>query len=947
VQDDPFLLPRQAGAAQEARCFTWSLRRVRLPGDEGWGILGTAWETTERRAAEAAAKESAERLGLALESADAGTWEWDLRTNANTWSDGMWRLHGLAPEGRQASYDLWRAVILEADCDRAVRAVQNAAKLGVDIHLQYRVRAPDGSDRWIASLARAVRDESSRPIRYVGIALDVTARHLAEEAQRAVEREKLAQEGEARVRALVGNMRDAVFTVDLAGRITLWAGAAERMFGFTEMEALGRRPEDLLQAEAPLGDLESYRNRLAAGERTRIWLRFRPWHGETIDADVVVEPLLEGGKVTSFLGVARDITALKDAERELKASEEQLSLVLSGSADGFWDWRPGEHRVSCSARMNEILGRPPVAKDLPDDEWSTWVHPDDRDRARSETEGMFAGTQERGESEFRVRTEDGTWKWVRSRGRVAARDASGRPTRIAGTLSDVHLRREAEEERARSEAKYRGLYESIADGFVLVDPGGPILEFNETYRRMLGYEAAELRRMTYPELTPEAWHAFEARIVEEQILPRGYSDVYEKEYRRKDGSVFPVELRTFALRDPERGLTFWAIVRDITERKRARDALRASEARFHAMADLAPIGIYQSDAAGQNVYLNAAGQEIVGMSLEKALGGGWRDAVHPADRERVAREWTEAVRAGKSFRSEYRYQKPSGAITWARSFASPIEDEAGILTGHIGVIVDVTEERALQAQIGVGSRLAAMGTLVGGIAHEINNPLAGTLANEGFALEELREIRGSLRRGEPLRPEAVVDQLDEIVDALEGAQTGAQRVAKIVRDLVTLSRPEEKRGRVSLSEVAEHAMRWVSEGPATASVKVERAEAPDVLAAAGQLEQVVATLVANAALASVPGRPGRITVRIGAGEAGGARIEVEDDGEGMTPEVLARVFDPFFTTRPVGSGMGLGLSVAHAIVTAHGGTITVQSAPGKGSTFRVELPALVEAPAAH
>ena len=142
-----------------------------------------------------------------------------------------------------------------------------------------------------------------------------------------------------------------------------------------------------------------------------------------------------------------------------------------------------------------------------------------------------------------------------------------------------------------------------------------------------------------------------------------------------------------------------------------------------------------------------------------------------------------------------------------------------------------------------------------------------------------------------------------------------------------------------LAEVVHGALRWLpSTVGASADVRVERSESPEVLGSSQQLEQVVAHLVENAALSIPAGRRGTVVVRVGSTSGARAFVEVRDDGKGMEPEVLRRVFDPFFTTQAVGQGMGLGLSIAHAIVTAHGGTIEAASTPGAGSTFRVELP---------
>ena len=811
--DQRLLLPRIPGGPAEERFFSWTLRRVRLPGDEGFGILGTFQETTERRTVEATARETAEWLNLALESSDAGTWEWDLRTNANTWSDGMWRLHGLEPQGSASSYEVWHSSIHEDDRSRTEWAAQNAARLGVDVHLQYRVRTPDGGERWLASRGKPVQDASGRTVRYRGTIFDVTARHRAEEARKAMDREKLARESEARIRAFVSSVPDASFAFfDPDLRYVFASGTSLARPGLTPAELEG---QTLSEASPP-----------------------------------EVAGALEGPLRSAFEGTSSD-----------------LDLTVGDRV----------HRLRIA----------PV------------------------------------------------------------RDAEGRIDRVALVSVDVTSRHEAEAALQRSEGKYRGLNESLADGFVLVDPTGPILEFNEAFRAMLGYSAEELSAMTYLQLTPEVWHPFEARIVEEQVLPRGHSDVYEKEYRRKDGTVFPVELRTFSLRDPGRGLLFWAIVRDISTRRSNDLALRASEARFRAIADMAPIGICEMEPSGAIRYLNAAGRKIVGASPEEVPAFAWFDAVHAKDRDRVARSWAAAVSSRSPFAAELRFQKAGGAVTRARCLASPLDDEHQEAARYIGVFVDVTTERALQAQVSVSARHAALGTLVGGIAHEMNNPLAATLANAGFAIEELRDLRGDLRGEKPPASGAVAVRVDDVVEALEGAQEAAQRVAGIIRQLVILARPEARRARVSVAEVVEHAIDWVSpEVLDGAQVDFERAPAPDVQAAAGQLEQVVASLIANAAQAMPPGRAGRIRLRVGSGEGGGARIEVSDDGEGMSPEVLDRIFDPFFTTRRVGNGMGLGLAVAHAIVTAHGGSIAASSEPGKGSTFRVELPPSVAAPAA-
>ncbi len=243
---------------------------------------------------------------------------------------------------------------------------------------------------------------------------------------------------------------------------------------------------------------------------------------------------------------------------------------------------------------------------------------------------------------------------------------------------------------------------------------------------------------------------------------------------------------------------------------------------------------------------------------------------------------------------------------------------------------------AAEARPQVASCLAALGSLVAGVSHEINNPLAGVVACQGVALEALLDLRGAILAGSA-DPQAQARSVDAIVDALHDAQEGAQRIARVVRDLAAFGRSDPGRVPVRLEDEARAAVAWLHPAGAV-DVRIEAEPVPEVLAVPGQVLQVIANLLDNAIRAIPAGRPGRVVVRVGPGGRGAARIEVEDDGVGMPPWTLGRVFDPFFTTRAAGEGRGLGLALCHAVVAAHGGTIAAESAEGKGSTFRVEFP---------
>jgi PAS domain S-box-containing protein len=557
---------------------------------------------------------------------------------------------------------------------------------------------------------------------------------------------------------------------------------------------------------------------LQGGERAVHRLTLVRGGGATFDAEVVGER--RSGSDGDRVGIViTDVSEFARIERELRQADAALRerefrfrtmangapvLIWMAGTDKLCNWFNEPWLAFTGRTMSQEMGNG----------WAEGVHPDDLKRCQDVYVGHF-DRREPFSMEYRLRRHDGAYRWIVDNGKPMV-DPNGNFTGYVGSCIDIDDARRAGEAVAASEAKYRGLFDSLMDGFVVVDMDGVIRESNEVYRKMLGYSAEELERTTYRDLTPERWHPVEARILAEQILPNSYSEIYEKEYRRKDGTVFPVELRTFLMKEGGRPVAMWAIIRD------------------------------------------------------------------------------------------------------------------------------VTEARALQMKLAVAGRMAALGTLVSGVAHEINNPLAAEMADQGIALEVVREVRERLRGDTPVDRQAEGHALDGVVEALEDAQEGAARISRIVKDLTVFGRPDATRQRARLMDILDGAMRWL---PATfarsAAIRVENGGAPDVIASAGQIEQVLVNLIANAAKAMPEGQRDTIIVRVGPSLPGMARVEVIDHGVGVDPAIRDHIFDPFFTTRPAGPdrGSGLGLAICQAIVTAHGGTLTFESEVGKGSTFRMELPA--------
>ncbi len=373
------------------------------------------------------------------------------------------------------------------------------------------------------------------------------------------------------------------------------------------------------------------------------------------------------------------------------------------------------------------------------------------------------------------------------------------------------------------------------------------------------------------------------------------------------------------------------------EHRAVAEALRHSEQLFRRMVETSHEGIWLLDADDRTIYLNRRMADMLGIALESAVntsifsfaGGDARETLE----DHLARS-----RRGSAELREVRLVRVDGDELWALIAASPMSEDDGTYTGQVMFVTDVTEQRRIQQQLMVSDRMASVGILAAGVAHEINNPLAAVIAN-------LDLIREDLDMGEEEAMAAA-----ELASCLEDAREAADQVRQIARDLKLFSRSEDgDHGAVDVLEVLESALRiaW-NEIRHRARLVRDFQPVPRVAANASRLSQVFLNLVINAAQAIPTGNASANEIRVATATAPDGRVEVRiaDTGDGIPPELRARVFEPFFTTKPVGSGTGLGLAICHRIVTGLGGEIGFESATGVGTEFRLLLPAAPpEAPA--
>ncbi|HVU02206.1 MAG TPA: PAS domain S-box protein [Polyangiaceae bacterium] len=469
-------------------------------------------------------------------------------------------------------------------------------------------------------------------------------------------------------------------------------------------------------------------------------------------------------------------------------------------------------------------------------------------------------------------------------------------------------------------------------GLVATRVGDPpeVLFANTGLGRLLGYELDEL-------LGIRVWDHFDTatRVTLKEMRRRADEGAplearFEIQALHKNGSRVPLEVVSHrAIVDGQpTSVTF---LYDITTRKRAAEALAASEARFRTVVESAPDGV--AILRGPTVvYLNGTAAEMLGYDRPgDGVGKPIADMLHPEDAPRAAARIGELFRTGVRHAdpAEYRSRRIDGREITVEISSIPIEYEGG--PAVLAFARDITERKAMQEKMVQADRLAAVGTLAAGIAHEINNPLAYVLLGLQYLEREL--------------PRAAKDpvRLEEALARLREVRGGAERVGSIVRDLKTFARADEvARGPVDLRAALEAALKIADNEVRHRAALVRDYEdgLPAVDANAARLEQVFLNLLVNAAHAVSDRDPATNELRVVLRRGGPGRViaEVTDNGTGIAPEILARVFDPFFTTKPIGVGTGLGLPICRSIVEGFGGTMTLESTPGVGTTVRIDLP---------
>ncbi len=512
------------------------------------------------------------------------------------------------------------------------------------------------------------------------------------------------------------------------------------------------------------------------------------------------------------------------------------------------------------------------------------------------------------------------------------RDSDGNITSCVEINTNITEHKRAEETLRESEEKYRTLFEESRDAVYVSTREGNLLDVNQFMMELFGYTREEVIGLDVRELYV---HHDDRNWFQKEIEQKGFVRDYEVKLRKKDGTEMDC-LITATVRQANGGtiLGYQGIIRDITERKRAAGEIRRVQERFSGIYNSSKDAIGYATLEGALLDVNDAFCQLTGYTREKLLAGKTYQEITPEEyHEYEAQRIKSILRTGKPEEYEKEYIRKDGSRVPILLTTFLIRGDDGEPIGLAAIIKDVTErrwaeerEKELQQELYLSSRLASIGELAAGVAHEINNPLTGII---GFSQRLLRK------------------STDETVKRdLERIHNEALRAAMVVQNLLTFARRHEPKKEYSdVNDILQKALELRAYELRTSNIEAVTDTAPSlpqIMADFHQIQEVFLNIILNAEQAMTEANcGGKLSIKTWKTK-GYIRVSFTDNGPGIPAEQLDKVFDPFFTTRGERGGTGLGLSVCHGIMAEHGGRIYARSKPGEGTTFFIELPLTTE-----
>lgn len=666
--------------------------------------------------------------------------------------------------------------------------------------------------------------------------------------------------------------------------------------------------------------------------------------GSSMHTLVTSSPVRDAeGNIVAVVETVKDITDRKQLETALKESERRYRGLYESSIDGIASADLNGNFIECNQAYADILGY--TKEELLNKTYWELSPKKSRDiTSRIHREQVFnRGYSDEYEKEY-IR-KDGTVFPISIRTWVI-KDEEGNPTGTWVIVRDITDRKQLEEkikeytddlekmveertsELKESEERYRGLYDSSIDGIASFDLDENILDCNQAFADMLGYTKKELYQKSTWDIVPTKWHNKIKRMVTEQTIPRGYSDEYETEGIKKDGTIFPTNVRSMLIQDDEgKPAGTWAIVRDITERKQAEGMLKESEERYRGLHESSIDGIVSTDLQGKIVAVNQALADMLGYKKAQLRQMNYFELMPSKWHDRISKIFTKQIfLRGYSEEFETEGIKKDGTLIPVSTRGWLIKNKEGNPLGMWGIIRDITERKKVDQMKSQFVNLAA---------HELRTPLS--------ALKAHVELLDMKSKGMDL-PEDINRRIGIIM-------RNAKRLAVLINNLLDYTRLEAgtmkiKKNLGSLDVVVSQVVNEVI--PLAKKHNHElNLHTPEMLPLIQMDKEMIRTVFNNLISNAIKYTPdgGKIEVIIREDDDQ-LHATVKDTGIGIAEEDIERIFHPFHVAdipesvrfKTEFERTGLGLAIIKEYVKMHGGYIWVESQIGEGSSFHVILP---------
>jgi PAS domain S-box-containing protein len=756
-------------------------------------------------------------------------------------------------------------------------------------------------------------------------------------------RTREAEASERTLRALLEAARDGILMTDPEGRLVMVNGQVEAMFGYRREDLLGRSLEILVpEGLRELRDASRKGASTDAGSHSKgVMLEVvgRRKDGSALALELSLSPL-ETAAGPVMLSVLRDMTDRKHMEEALQQAAEEYRSIFENLTEGIVQISPHGQLLTVNRTLARMLGY-----ESPEDllahsgsaELPLFVDPE----GISSLLQLLVQRGEVREHEAELHHRDGSTMWVALSLRVV-RDPAGTLLHYEGTAADVTERRSAQAALRESQRSLANLLRNLPGVAYRRrnDPAWTAEFLSEGCFELLGYHPTQLIgnwkasyvQLIHPEDRQPVWEAIQAAVREE----RPFQLVYR--VRTAGGQEKWVWEQGRALGAPDgRPEVLEGFVTDVTERKRAEEAVHVSEAKYRSLIENLEQGVFLKDSHLRFVAANRRFCQSLGCAEADIVSKTDFDFVSSERAEKYRAEDLSVLRQGN--RLEVEEQLPAGASTPPRTVRvvkTPARDSQGRVEGVLGIVWDVTEQRALEGQLRQSQKMEAVGRLAGGVAHDFNNLLTVITGYSEMLL-------GSIPTQDPAH--GLIEQI----------RKAGERAASLTRQLLTFSRKQVVAPRVLdlncvVADTEKMLRRLIGEDIELATL-LEPGLGP-IEVDPGQMEQVILNLAVNARDAMPQG--GQLTLATANVEVNGtgngsdqeARpgpyvvLRVTDTGCGMDDQIKARIFEPFFTTKDEGKGTGLGLATVYGIVKQGGGYIEVDSEPGRGTEFQIYFPRL-------